>query len=76
MHFFNQIENWPVVAICVGMLAAAIIDWAIFKVPNKLDLPADLRRLALGSPSARLDPGYNGAAASLPSFVGTFVAWP
>ena len=32
-------ENWPVVVICVGMLAAAIIDWWKFKVPNKLTFP-------------------------------------
>ena len=29
-------ENWPVLVICVGMIAAAIIDWWKFKVPNKL----------------------------------------
>ena len=32
-------ENWPVVVICIGMLAAAIIDWWKFKVPNKLTFP-------------------------------------
>jgi prepilin peptidase CpaA len=33
------LENWPVLAICLGMLAAAIIDWWKFKVPNKLTYP-------------------------------------
>jgi prepilin peptidase CpaA len=33
------LENWPVLVICVGMLAAAIIDWWKFKVPNKLTYP-------------------------------------
>jgi prepilin peptidase CpaA len=32
-------QNWPVVAICVGMIAAAVIDWWKFKVPNKLTFP-------------------------------------
>jgi prepilin peptidase CpaA len=31
--------NWPVVAICVGMIAAAVIDWWKYKVPNKLTFP-------------------------------------
>jgi prepilin peptidase CpaA len=29
-------QNWPVLTICVGMIAAAVIDWWKFKVPNKL----------------------------------------
>jgi prepilin peptidase CpaA len=33
------LENWPVLAICIGMLAAAAIDWWKFKVPNKLTYP-------------------------------------
>ena len=27
MLFFNRPENWPVVAICIGMVAAAVIAW-------------------------------------------------
>jgi prepilin peptidase CpaA len=34
-----SLENWPVVVISIGMLAAAIIDWWKFKVPNKLTFP-------------------------------------
>src|SRR5205085_11602693 len=42
------LENWPVVVICVGMLAAAIIDWWKFKVPNKLTFPLILSGWLLG----------------------------
>jgi prepilin peptidase CpaA len=77
MHFFNQIENWPVVAICVGMLAAAIIDWAIYKVPNKLTFPLIFAGWALGlAISFGWIQGYAGSAGGggfLPSFAGTFV---
>src|SRR5207237_9762503 len=41
-------ENWPVVVICVGMLAAAIIDWWKFKVPNKLTFPLIISGWLLG----------------------------
>ena len=40
------LENWPVLVICIGMLAAAIIDWWKFKVPNKLTFPLIITRLA------------------------------
>jgi prepilin peptidase CpaA len=32
-------DNWPIVVVCVAMLAAAVIDWWLFKVPNKLTFP-------------------------------------
>jgi prepilin peptidase CpaA len=41
-------ENWPIVVICIGMLAAAIIDWWKFKVPNKLTFPLILTGWLLG----------------------------
>lgn len=41
-------ENWPVVVISIGMLAAAIIDWWKFKVPNKLTFPLILTGWMLG----------------------------
>lgn len=41
-------ENWPIVVICIGMLAAAIIDWWKFKVPNKLTFPIILTGWLLG----------------------------
>ena len=43
-----SLDNWPVVVICIAMLAAAIIDWWIFKVPNKLTFPIILTGWALG----------------------------
>ena len=76
MHFFNQIENWPVVVICIGMLAAAIIDWAIFKVPNKLTFPLIFAGWALGlAISFGWIPSYQGGSGAgfLASFVGTFL---
>jgi prepilin peptidase CpaA len=41
-------ENWPVVVISIGMLAAAIIDWWKFKVPNKLTFPLIISGWILG----------------------------
>src|SRR5688572_27113312 len=41
-------ENWPVVVISIGMLAAAIIDWWKFKVPNKLTFPLIVSGWLLG----------------------------
>jgi prepilin peptidase CpaA len=43
-----SLENWPIVVICAGMLAAAIIDWWKFKVPNKLTFPIIVTGWALG----------------------------
>jgi prepilin peptidase CpaA len=48
MQFFNRPENWPVVAICIGMVAAAVIDWWKFKVPNKLTYPIIVAGWILG----------------------------
>ena len=31
--------NWPIVIVCAGMVAAAVIDWWKFKVPNRLTFP-------------------------------------
>src|SRR3954454_11633245 len=41
-------ENWPVLVICAGMIAAAAIDWWKFKVPNKLTFPLILSGWLLG----------------------------
>jgi prepilin peptidase CpaA len=40
--------NWPVAFICVGMIAAAVIDWWKFKVPNRLTFPLILSGWLLG----------------------------
>ena len=74
MLFFNKHENWPVVAICVGMLAAAIIDWWKFKVPNKLTFPLIFAGWILGlAVSFGGIEGYRGEGGFLASFAGTFL---
>jgi prepilin peptidase CpaA len=40
--------NWPLLVICTGMIAAAVIDWWKFKVPNKLTFPLILSGWLLG----------------------------
>ena len=42
------LEYWPVHVICVGMIAAAVIDWWKFKVPNKLTFPLIISGWILG----------------------------
>lgn len=42
------LEYWPVHFICAGMIAAAVIDWWKFKVPNKLTFPLIFSGWALG----------------------------
>ena len=43
-----SVENWPVLVICLGMIAAAVIDWWKFKVPNYLTFPLILSGWVLG----------------------------
>src|SRR5437763_799799 len=43
-----SVENCPALVICIGMPAAAIIDWWKFKVPNKLTFPLILSGWLLG----------------------------
>jgi prepilin peptidase CpaA len=40
--------HWPIVVVCAGMIAAAVIDWWKFKVPNKLTFPLIFSGWALG----------------------------
>jgi prepilin peptidase CpaA len=47
MNLFS-LENWPVLVVCLGMLAAAAIDWWKFKVPNKLTFPLIISGWLLG----------------------------
>ena len=62
--------NWPIVVICIGMLAAAVIDWWKFKVPNKLTFPLILSGWLLGlANNFGLDAGEGGFGAAL---FGTF----
>ena len=43
-----SLEFWPVHVICAGMIAAAVIDWWKYKVPNKLTFPLIFSGWALG----------------------------
>ncbi|MBI3411832.1 MAG: prepilin peptidase [Planctomycetes bacterium] len=47
MRLFTP-EYWPIHVICVGMIAAAVIDWWKFKVPNKLTFPLIVSGWVLG----------------------------
>ena len=59
-------ENWPVLVICAGMLAAAVIDWWKFKVPNKLTFPLILSGWLLGlANDCGLNAGAGGIGAAL-----------
>src|SRR5437867_1235705 len=60
------LHNWPVVVVCAGMLAAAIIDWWKFKVPNKLTFPLILTGWLLGlANNFGLDAGAGGIGSAL-----------
>src|SRR3989454_4013196 len=65
------VQNWPIVVVCVGMLAAAIIDWWKFKVPNKLTFPLVISGWVLGlANNFGLEAGTGGIGAAL---TGTFL---
>jgi len=65
MHLLT-LENWPVLVICAGMLAAAIIDWWKFKVPNKLTYPLIFSGWLLGlANSCGLGCGEGGIGAAI-----------
>src|SRR5438105_794072 len=42
------LSNWPLVFICIAMIASAVIDWWKFKVPNRLTIPVILGGWMLG----------------------------
>jgi len=66
-----SLGNWPIVVVCVGMLAAAIIDWWKFKVPNKLTFPLIISGWLLGlANNFGLEAGEGGIGAAL---FGTFL---
>src|ERR1043166_5714628 len=63
-------ENWPVLVVCAGMIAAAVIDWWKFKVPNRLTFPLIISGWLLGlannfglGAGAETGPGGLGACA-------------
>lgn len=66
-----SLSNWPIVVICVGMLAAAIIDWWKFKVPNKLTFPIIITGWLLGlANNFGLEAGEGGIGSAI---FGTFL---
>jgi prepilin peptidase CpaA len=61
------------VVVCTGMVAAAVIDWWKFKVPNKLTFPLIISGWVLGlANNFGLDAGLGGIGASL---TGTAIAF-
>lgn len=77
-----RVENWPLVAVSVGMIACAVIDWWKFKVPNYLTFPLILSGMFLGllhnfgvHPFGELGSGGIGAAAAGTAF-GFFLLFP
>src|SRR5438105_522864 len=65
------LEFWPVHVICAGMIAAAVIDWWKFKVPNKLTFPLIISGWILGlGNNFGLEAGQGGLGAAL---AGTFL---
>jgi len=48
MSFESALAVWPVLLICTGMIACAVIDWWKFKVPNKLTFPLIVSGWLLG----------------------------
>ncbi len=73
MNYFLNLDHWPVAFICVGMIAAAVIDWWKFKVPNLLTYPLIFSGWALGiANNFGLDAGHGGFGAAL---AGTFLGF-
>jgi prepilin peptidase CpaA len=66
------LANWPILVVCTGMIAAAVIDWWKFKVPNRLTFPLIISGWVFGLLNTfGLDAGNGGIGASL---AGTFLA--
>jgi prepilin peptidase CpaA len=67
-------SHWPVISICAGMIAAAVIDWWKFKVPNKLTFPIIISGWVLGLlNNFELIP-FGGEGGIVSSLAGTFLA--
>src|SRR5437773_11139013 len=65
------LAHWPLAVVCAGMIAAAVIDWWKFKVPNRLTFPLILSGWVLGlCNNFGLEAGIGGIGASL---TGTFL---
>src|SRR5882762_1737796 len=74
MSYLFSLENWPVVVVCVGMVAAAVIDWWKFKVPNKLTFPLIVSGWLLGlCVNFGWVEGYQGQGGVGAALAGTFL---
>lgn len=67
-------SHWPVIAICAGMIAAAIVDWWKFKVPNKLTFPIVISGWLLGLLNTFQLIPFGGEGDIWASLAGTFLA--
>ncbi len=77
MEFFEW-SYWPIWVVCGGMIAAAIIDWWKFKVPNKLTFPLIISGWVLGlANNFGLEAGVGGIGSALAgTFLGLAVLLP
>src|SRR5437773_1627988 len=65
MELFDS-AFWPIWVVCAGMIAAAVIDWWKFKVPNKLTFPLIISGWVLGlANNFGLEAGEGGIGAAL-----------
>ena len=66
-----ELAYWPIWVVCAGMIAAAVIDWWKFKVPNKLTFPLIISGWVFGlANNFGLEAGAGGLGAAL---AGTFL---
>ena len=71
MNLF-KLPHWPLLIVCLGMIACAVVDWWKFKVPNYLTFPLILSGWLLGlchNFGFYPDAGHGGIGASI---AGTF----
>lgn len=68
------IAHWPVLFICAGMIAAAVIDWWKFKVPNLLTFPLIISGWVLGLLNIFEVVPYGGQGGLAEALAGTFLA--
>lgn len=67
-------SHWPIIAICIGMIAAAGIDWWKFKVPNNLTFPLIVSGWVLGLLNNFDLIPYGGEGGIVSSLAGTALA--
>lgn len=70
-----ELAYWPIWVVCAGMIAAAVIDWWKFKVPNKLTFPLIISGWVLGLANTfGLGAGFDGVGGGIgAALAGTFL---